>query len=268
MNKRGSLYEISDLNLAEILGRMTDSQVDEYWEALNLFTEKYSELEEKIKSHLTAKDYALFAKNLAELRDKLKDIHADAMAQDCQTQLNGLTSVESIKHEKLEAYMTYLLTTVSILSIDIQKADYENRQNEALISDERASEPRTYKDASAEKQKHILIVDDKTLHLNMLKAYLCEAPYKITCLASGEDALLFLNKNSPDLFVLDIMMPGMDGYKLAKMIRASGHKAPIVFLTASCSKDSVVKAFEAGGADFVVKPVTKEHFVSRIAKFI
>jgi hypothetical protein len=105
---------------------MTDSQVDEYWETLSAFTEKYPELEEKIKADLAAKAYAPFAKHLADLRDMLEGIHADDMARDCQTQLNGLTNAESVKHENFEAHMSSLLTAASILSIGIQIADYEN----------------------------------------------------------------------------------------------------------------------------------------------
>jgi CheY-like chemotaxis protein len=264
VRKRESLYGISDLNLAEILGRMTDSQVDEYWETLSSFTEKYPELEEKIKADLAAKDYALFAKHLADLRDVLNEVHADDMARDCQTQLNGLTSAESVKHEKLEAYITYLLTTVSILSIDIQKADYESRQKESLGEMENGQEDKN----AADRPKQILVVDDNAIHLKTLRAFLSDSPHKVTYLASGIDALVFLGKNSPDLFVLDIRMPVIDGYQLAQKIRESGQKAPIIFITASSSKESVLKALASGGADFVVKPVTKQHFLSRLAKFI
>ncbi|MCL2103413.1 MAG: response regulator, partial [Syntrophorhabdaceae bacterium] len=69
-------------------------------------------------------------------------------------------------------------------------------------------------------------------------------------------------------FLLDIEMPEMDGYELARRIRESGHAAPIIFLTGNARKDSVARALQAGAADFIVKPVAKAELLERIGKYI
>jgi CheY-like chemotaxis protein len=85
---------------------------------------------------------------------------------------------------------------------------------------------------------------------------------------SGRDALRFLQRHKPALFLLDIDLPEMDGYALAAKIRESGQKAPIIFLTGNSQRGCVVKAIETGAADFIVKPIIKDDIVAKIYKYI
>jgi CheY-like chemotaxis protein len=78
----------------------------------------------------------------------------------------------------------------------------------------------------------------------------------------------YLEKHHPDLFLLDIEMPEMNGYELAARIRKNGEKAKIVFLTGNAKKENVMKAVEAGAADFIVKPVSKEGVLAKITMYI
>ena len=114
----------------------------------------------------------------------------------------------------------------------------------------------------------ILAVDDVTFFLNALQTLLKETGYDLTCVDSGAAALRFLRNNNPDLFLLDIEMPEMNGYELARKIRESGQKAPIIFLTANSSHNHVMKAVEAGAVDFIVKPINKTHVINKIEKVI
>ena len=116
--------------------------------------------------------------------------------------------------------------------------------------------------------KSILAVDDTEFFLNTLKTILQDTPYRLTCITSGRVALNFLQKNRPDLFILDIDMPEMNGYELARKIRECGHQAPIIFLTGSSTRDSVEKALEVGAADFIIKQIRKMQILDRINKFI
>ena len=93
-------------------------------------------------------------------------------------------------------------------------------------------------------------------------------PFKITCVNSGEAALHYLETHQPDLFILDIEMPEMNGYELAEKIRERGQKAPIIFLTGNFSVAYVKRAVEAGAADFITKPINKNHVLNRIKKHI
>jgi PleD family two-component response regulator len=240
---------------------------------LNSFSDNFPELEEKLKNALDVRDYIAFTATLSMIRDILKEIYADSLAQNCQTQLMALTKSDTIRHEKLEAYTTYFLSNVSLLSIDIQIAALEIQKSEnEPPSDENTENLENEKSVETacetDKPKNILAVDDQAIHLSALKSHLSDTSYKLTCLSSGEDALRFLQKNNPDLFILDIMMPEMDGFQLALKIRESGQSAPIVFLTGNSSKETVMKALQSGGADFIVKPANKEQVIARISKFI
>jgi DNA-binding response OmpR family regulator len=118
------------------------------------------------------------------------------------------------------------------------------------------------------KKKLILAVDDTEFFLAMLKAVFQNTKFKLICVTSGEDALKVLERYNPDLLLLDIEMPGMNGYELAAKIRESGQKAPIVFLTGNAKKENVVKAVKAGAVDFIVKPINKKEVVAKIRGYI
>jgi DNA-binding response OmpR family regulator len=117
-------------------------------------------------------------------------------------------------------------------------------------------------------QKLILAVDDSSLSLQTLKAHLSETKHKLICVTSGADALRFIEKKTPDLYILDLEMPEMDGHELAMEIIEKGEKSPIVFLTGNSDKDSVVKALTIGAEDFIIKPINKEQILSRISKIL
>ncbi|MDR1813156.1 MAG: response regulator [Candidatus Fibromonas sp.] len=116
-------------------------------------------------------------------------------------------------------------------------------------------------------EKKILAVDDADIVLHILNVFLRNSQYKLTSATSGRTALNFIQKHSPDLFILDIDMPDMNGYELAQRIRASGQTAPIIFLTGNSTEESIIKALQVGAADFIAKPVCKAKLLERIAKF-
>jgi CheY-like chemotaxis protein len=119
-----------------------------------------------------------------------------------------------------------------------------------------------------ENQKLILAVDDSPLSLQTLKTQLAETPYKLICVTSGADALRFIEKKTPNLYILDMEMPEMNGRELAMEILEAGKAAPIIFLTGNSDKETVVQALSVGAADFVVKPINQAQLLERIAKYI
>lgn len=259
MIKKERLLEISELNIAEKIKQMNDDDLKNYSELLNSFTESFPEYEEKIRSALTAKDYDALTEHLTAVHDILEKISADDSAKDCLKCIND--GFDSSKHEKIEAFLNYLLSTLSMLSIDIQMLE----QNTDKPASELEKSPVNMTPVS---DKKILAVDDTPFFLTMLKTTLQDTKYKLTCVASGKDALKYLEKNSPNLFLLDIEMPGMDGYELAARIKENGQKAPIVFLTGNAKKESVTRAMKAGAADFILKPINKYLLLAKIAKNI
>ncbi len=117
-----------------------------------------------------------------------------------------------------------------------------------------------------EKNALILIVDDNTNNLKVIGSLLKDEKYRTAFSRSGEEALTYLEDNKPDLILLDIMMPGIDGIETCKRITEIEiyKDIPIIFLTALTETDYLVKAFQAGGVDYITKPFFKEEVLSRV----
>jgi CheY-like chemotaxis protein len=259
MTVREKLLEISGLNIANKLVVMGDHELDGYVQVLNSFVEKFPALEMNITNALGNKDYHTVSNNFITIKDMLIAINANTLAADCQNQINGLTNVN---HEKIEASVVYFLSMLTMLSIDIQMAIFKDENGWE------GTQSVTITDESQTGEKSILAVDDNAFFLEMLKSILFDSKYKLTCVISSRDALKFLQNHRPDLFILDIEMPQLNGYELSKKIREYGHTAPIIFLTANATKEYLLKAVQSGAADFIAKPPHKEYVLARIAKYI
>lgn len=120
-----------------------------------------------------------------------------------------------------------------------------------------------------EKAKHILIVDDVTTNLK-LAAEVLQEHYKLSMAKSGQQALLFLQKAKPDLILLDVRMPEMDGYQTLERIKANPATAniPVVFLTVDDQRESEIRGLKMGAMDFILKPFEPEVMLSRIDKIL
>ncbi len=114
-------------------------------------------------------------------------------------------------------------------------------------------------------KKKILLVDDDIKCLSIGKNILSDT-YEVYTVLSGEDALFLLKNTTPDLLVLDVEMPYMDGYELAVKIREIPRfrKTPIVFLTSNATREHVIKAVKCGGNDYVLKPADKDIFLGKL----
>ena len=112
----------------------------------------------------------------------------------------------------------------------------------------------------------ILIVDDVDANVLLLKLLISKAGYKTLTAYNGRDALEIVDKQRPDLILLDIMMPIMDGHEVARRLRKLPDKAdiPIIFLSALNSTEDIVEGFRLGAADYVSKPFNKEELLTRI----
>ena len=111
---------------------------------------------------------------------------------------------------------------------------------------------------------HILVVEDDTNARKLMKAVLERAEYSVLTAVNGEDALSLLDSNHIDLILLDIMMPGMDGYTLASELRAAGNTIPILMVTAKQLPADKRRGFLSGTDDYMTKPVDTEEMLLRI----
>ena len=115
------------------------------------------------------------------------------------------------------------------------------------------------------KEFTILIVDDAEPNLVLLSFVLKEEGFNVLKARDGEEAIQKVQSHEPDLILLDILMPGMNGYEVSKRIKSSEYAAiPIIFLSALNETESKVDAFESGGVDFINKPFKKEEVIARI----
>lgn len=116
-----------------------------------------------------------------------------------------------------------------------------------------------------DQQKHILVVDDVPSNLKFAEQLL-EGKFKLTFVISGAQALKYLWKNTPDLILLDINMPEMDGYETIQHIKEipEAYKIPVIFLTSECDNKTEIKCFQLGAVDFIRKPFVTEIMLSRI----
>ncbi len=120
-----------------------------------------------------------------------------------------------------------------------------------------------------DRKKHILIVDDVTTNLKVA-ADVLKDNYQLSMAKSGAQALEFLKKAKPDLILLDVRMPGMDGYETLEKIKSNSETSniPVVFLTVDDQRESEIKGLKMGAMDFILKPFEPEIMLSRIEKIL
>lgn len=116
----------------------------------------------------------------------------------------------------------------------------------------------------------ILIVDDTIESLQLLKQMLSDAGYTVRVAQDGAMALYSVLKRQPDLMLLDIKMPGIDGYEVCRRIKSNPETAgiPIIFLSALQDKSSLLKGFELGASDYINKPYLAEEVLARVQTHI
>ncbi len=114
--------------------------------------------------------------------------------------------------------------------------------------------------------KHkILVVDDVPKNIQILGNILSNAGYQIAYAQDGDQALNILQHHSFDLILLDIMMPGKDGYEVCRLLKGKRKTSeiPVIFLTAKADMESIVKGFDAGGQDYITKPFNSSELLAR-----
>lgn len=114
--------------------------------------------------------------------------------------------------------------------------------------------------------RDILVVDDTINNLRLLSDMLAQSGFSVRKAINGPMALTAVQASRPDLILLDISMPGMDGYEVCQRLKQnqSTHDIPIVFISASDMTADKIRAFEMGGTDYITKPFNSEEVVARI----
>jgi len=129
---------------------------------------------------------------------------------------------------------------------------------------------RSFRDETAPeagmKKEQILVVDDEEDILELVRYNLQREGYQVVCTTSGEKALKMARQDVPDLVVLDLMLPGMDGLDVARQLKndARCRQVPVIMLTAKGEEADVVTGLELGRADYITKPFSPRILVARV----
>lgn len=115
----------------------------------------------------------------------------------------------------------------------------------------------------AEMQEKILVVDDEKDICSILQFNLENEGFEVEVAHSGEEALRKLS-DSYSLIILDVMMEGMSGFKMAEKVRREGNTVPIIFLTAKNAENDMLKGFSLGGDDYITKPFSVKEVLARV----
>jgi signal transduction histidine kinase len=112
----------------------------------------------------------------------------------------------------------------------------------------------------------ILIVDDNLTNIKLLLDVLNQSGFRVSIAKSGENALLKLQENLPDLILLDVMMPGIDGFETCRQLKENPKTKdiPVIFMTALSELVNKVKGLQVGGVDYITKPIEPEEVLARI----
>lgn len=128
----------------------------------------------------------------------------------------------------------------------------------------------TARDAYHTEKPLVLVVDDVPRNVQVIASYLSKDGYDIAAATNGTEAVNMTKKIEPDLILLDVMMPGMDGFETCRQIKEKPkvRDIPIIFLTAKVETEDVVAGFDAGGVDYITKPFNPRELLARVSTHI
>jgi YesN/AraC family two-component response regulator len=112
----------------------------------------------------------------------------------------------------------------------------------------------------------LLIVDDQPASVGLLLAYLGDREIDLLVALNGEDGLRIAAEGQPDLILLDVQMPGIDGFAVCRRLKSQALTAdiPVIFLSAAIETEDKLQGFAAGGADYIVKPFSEQEVLARV----
>jgi two-component system OmpR family response regulator len=110
----------------------------------------------------------------------------------------------------------------------------------------------------------VLVVDDEQYIRDLVASSLRLAGFTARAVSDGSQALAALEQDAPDLVILDVRLPGMDGFEVCRTVRAAGSDVPVIFLTARDTPEDRLSGFTKGGDDYVTKPFSLEELIARV----
>jgi len=240
--------------------------------AIDTSVKTVSEHEQSILSAMEEQEIG--GKQILESIGRLRDTTAsvkkgsDNMAESGETLVNQMDGFIKTSKETVEG-MTEILKGVNQINVSVghvNEMSLENNKNFESLK----HETEKFNDTVGNEKQKILMVDDDSIHLEMVQAVL-SGEYDISSARSGKEALaLFYQGLVPQLILLDLVMPGIDGWDTYSRIKAiSGlHDTPIAFFTASNDPKDMQRARDMGAVDYIKKPYDKDDLIRRVGKIL
>ena len=226
----------------------------------------------KIAEHVLEKDYNVTcAKSGMEGIDILKSNDIDLVLLDLyMPDMNGMDVLAKIREDASISAVKVVILTSSGMKTDVTEAIRLG----ALDFIKKPFFPTEFLDRikkvlNIAKKDNILVVDDDKMNLAIVHKML-GIRYDVTCVSSGMDAISYLNNNVPDMILLDLHMPEMNGLEVLEKIREQDNLSdiPVVFLTADNDRKTEIDIFKAGAMDFIQKPFIAEVVIQRISRIL
>jgi len=208
--------------------------------------------------------------SISRLRDVTTSVKkgSDHMAESGETLVRETDGFIKTSKETVEG-MNEILKGVNQINVSVSHVNEMSLENNKNFDSLKTETEKFNVTAGNEKQK-ILIVDDDVIHLEMVESVL-KSEYDVSIAKSGKEALgLFYQGLVPQLVLLDLIMPGMDGWNMYSRIKAiSGlHDIPIAFFTASSDPKDIKHAQEMGAVDYIKKPYDNDDLLKRVSEII
>ena len=214
-------------------------------------------------------------KQILESIGRLKDITiavkngAEGMSESGRGLIKETDEFIKLSDQVLDGMNGIISGAMSEIQHAVRHVDEMSSENNKNFTDLK-QETEKFKVTTGVEKKIILVVDDDEVHLTSARGML-DKDYEVVTSKSGNDAmLLFYQGLNPDLILLDLMMPGMDGWDAYQRIKAVSnlHNVPIAFFTASDDPKDMARAQQMGAVDYINKPTKKSELLERIEKLI
>jgi CheY-like chemotaxis protein len=240
--------------------------------AIDSSVKTVSQHEENILN--TMKEQEIGGRQILESISRLRDITSsvkkgsDNMAESGETLVRETDGFINTSKETVGG-MNEILKSMNQINDSVSRVNDMSKEN-SLSFEALKQEAGKFIDTTGNEKQKVLIVDDDDIHLEMVKEVL-KNNYEIITAKSGKEALgLFYQGLVPELILLDLIMPEMDGWNAYSRIKAiSGlHVTPIAFFTSSVDPQDVKRAHDMGAVDYIKKPFDKDDLLSRIGKIL
>jgi len=250
----------------------SSDDVLERFNAIDTSVKTVSVHEQNIRNAMEEQEVG--GKQILESISKLRDITfsvkkgSDNMAESGETLIQETDGFIKTSKETVEG-MNEILKGINQINISVSQVNEMSMENNRNF-DSLKQETEKFNDSTGGEKKRILMVDDDSIHLEMAESVLSEE-YDISSAASGKEALaLFYQGLVPQLILLDLVMPEMDGWNTYSRIKAiSGlHDIPIAFFTSSNDPKDINQAHEMGAVDYIKKPYDKDDLINRVEKIL